>query len=136
MRQIGYVPQHVYLLDRGIEDNIALKTTLTQIEKKWLNKVCDLSGVSNFKNLRTSDPRVGERGKRLSGGQQKRMGIARALFRKPSVLVLDEPTAGLDRVAREEIMSTIQTLKNELTIILVTHQPELIELCDNVYELE
>ena len=95
-----------------------------------------MAGVSNFKNSRSRDSKVGERGKRLSGGQQKRVGIARALFRQPSVLVLDEPTAGLDSFARDQIMDTITKLSGKITIILVTHQPELIEICDHVYELE
>jgi ABC-type bacteriocin/lantibiotic exporter with double-glycine peptidase domain len=123
-------------LDRGIEDNIALKVSLTSDESRRLKEVCDLAGVSDFKNSRAGDLKVGERGKRLSGGQQKRLGIARALFRQPSVLVLDEPTAGLDRFARDQIIDTIKKLTGSITIILVTHQTELVEICDCVYELE
>jgi ABC-type bacteriocin/lantibiotic exporter with double-glycine peptidase domain len=77
---------------------------------------------------------VGERGVRLSGGQKQRLGIARALYHDPSVIVLDEPTSALDHKTEEGIFETVQKLKNK-TFIIVSHRPAIIKYCDKVFDV-
>ena len=75
---------------------------------------------------------VGESGLKMSGGQRQRIGIARALYKDPSVLIFDESTSALDRVTEARIMEAIIKLRGEKTIIFSTHRLELVESCDEV----
>jgi ABC-type bacteriocin/lantibiotic exporter with double-glycine peptidase domain len=77
-----------------------------------------------------------EDGSNLSGGQKRRIGIARALFTNPQLLVLDEPTNGLDKVTEKEIISVIQNLSTSATVILVTHNYSVLEKVDDIIYLE
>ena len=76
---------------------------------------------------------VGERGVRLSGGEKQRVGLARALYKKSKILILDEATSSLDIVTEKQIMDSINKLKNKLTIVIVTHRLSTIETCDRVF---
>ena len=79
---------------------------------------------------------VGERGVRLSGGQRQRIGIARALYHNPKIIVLDEATNALDHFTEMEVMKAVQNLKNKVTIILITHNLNIVKECDNIFMLE
>jgi ATP-binding cassette subfamily B protein len=78
---------------------------------------------------------VGEHGVRLSGGQRQRVGIARALYRRASLLVLDEPTSSLDGLTEHEVMSTIDDLRGQCTVILIAHRTSTVRRCDLIFEL-
>ena len=78
---------------------------------------------------------VGEKGIRISGGQQQRIGIARALYRDPEILILDEATSSLDNVTEKNILDSIQLLKKHKTLILITHRLSTVDRCDRVYFL-
>ena len=80
--------------------------------------------------------KVGERGNNLSGGQLQRIGIARALYKNPQVLFLDEITSALDKNSEEEIMNLIKNLSKNKTIVLITHKIEIAELSDKIINLE
>ena len=77
---------------------------------------------------------VGENGKSLSGGQIQRIGIARALYKDPSILIFDESTNSLDMNTEKEFMDILRKLKNDRTIIFVTHKLELLNHCDKVFQ--
>ena len=79
---------------------------------------------------------VGERGGKISGGEKQRIGIARALYKNPSVLVLDEATSSLDLENERLIIDTISSLKRKKTIIIVSHRPSTVKICDTVYKME
>ena len=81
------------------------------------------------------DTIVGERGGKLSGGQRQRIALARALVRKPKMLILDEVTAGLDPETEAGIVKTIQELKGSVTILVISHRAELVEAADAAYRL-
>ena len=79
---------------------------------------------------------IGERGIRLSGGQRQRLGIARALYHNPKVLVLDEATSAMDSVTEKLIMDAINILKKNTTIILIAHRLTTIKNCDKIFLLD
>ena len=79
---------------------------------------------------------IGERGSKFSGGQQQRIGIARALYKNPEILILDEATSALDEKSEIEILNTVRNLKNKLTIIMVSHKNSVLDFSDKVYEIK
>ena len=94
-----------------------------------------MSGLTPLveKNKEGLDLIVGERGVRLSGGEKQRVGIARALYKKSKILILDEATSSLDIVTEKKIMNSINQLKNKFTIIIVTHRLSTIESCNRIF---
>ncbi|PNK12591.1 ATP-binding cassette domain-containing protein [Cylindrospermopsis raciborskii] len=79
---------------------------------------------------------VGERGIRLSGGQRQRIGIARALYKRASVIVLDEATSALDNTTEKEVIAAIEGLSHQLTVILIAHRLSTLEKCDRIFQLD
>ena len=78
---------------------------------------------------------VGERGLMLSGGQRQRIGIARALYKKSSVLIFDEATSALDSATEKKIMNTINSLDKNLTIFIIAHRITTLKECDKIIDL-
>ena len=134
-RLIGYVPQHIFLLDDTIRNNITFGLSLD--EKKIL-KVIKLAALENFiKNKpKGLDQIVGERGVKISGGEKQRIGIARALYREPNILILDEPTSALDENTEKSIINELINLKDVFTIILITHKLSNLKLADKIIKIE
>ena len=130
---IGYVPQTTHLIDDTIKKNICFGVNEDQIDFDMLNKVINISGIDEFINTQPNklNTIVGHDGTRLSGGQLQRIGIARALYLNPKILILDEPTSSLDKDTEEKIIQKILSLK-EITVILISHNPRIIEKCDSV----
>lgn len=133
---IGLVPQNVFLLDDTIRGNIGLGQDVESIDDQALSSAVEAAVLEDFlatlpDGLETV---VGERGVRLSGGQRQRIAIARALYRRPQVLVLDEGTAALDPNTEAQLMSNLGRWKN-LTLINVAHRITMIEKCDRVVML-
>lgn len=137
---IGYVPQQVYLLDESIVANITLKETgtLTKEEKQWIQDLTEICQINEFADQLTNglNTRVGERGNNLSGGQIQRIGIARQLFKKPELLILDEATAALDDKIESKVFSGIRKRLPEFTILMITHRISTLENVDQVILLE
>lgn len=136
---IGYISQSTALIDDTIEKNIAFGIPEDQINKSTLENCIKISRVSNFlKNLpKGLKTKIGEKGTRLSGGQQQRVGIARALYNNPELLIIDEGTNSLDSITEKEILNDIKFLKNILTIIIVSHDMNIIkDYSDYFFELK
>ena len=135
-QNLGYVPQDVYLLDDTIEHNIAFAVTNIDFEK--VKKSAKLAGIDEFINSLPAkyNTSVGEKGVRLSGGQLQRIGIARALYFDPEVIVFDESTSALDSETERAIMDAINTLSNKKTIIIIAHRVSTLIGSDAIYELE
>ncbi len=130
-KNIGYVPQKINLLDESIEENILLgERSNTEKIKKVLKDV----QLENF--LNETKKFVGEDGVRISGGQKQRLGIARALYRDPELLVLDEATSSLDNMTENEIMELLRNLKGKKTIVFISHNLKTLEFCDKVYKIQ
>jgi ATP-binding cassette subfamily C protein len=122
---LGYVPQHIYLSDDSIARNIAFGIPDEQIDRQAVERAAGVANIHGFiinELPEGYDTVVGERGIRLSGGQRQRLGIARALYHDPSVLVLDEATNALDYDTEAAVMEAIHRLAGQTTIILVTHR--------------
>lgn len=135
---IGYVSQRVYLTDDTIINNIILGKEKIFFNYKLFDEVIKKSGLeSTIKTFPLGkDTVIGERGSRLSGGQQQRIGIARALYKEPEILILDEATSALDVNSEKEIFNVIQTLRNKITIIIVSHKKSIMEFCDTRFKVE
>ena len=135
---IGYVPQNIFLLDSSIKKNIAFGIPDQLIDMDRVKYVSRIANINTFidKELEFGyEQIVGERGVRLSGGQRQRIGIARALYKNPSVLILDEATSALDNITELAIMDAINSLRYEKTIIVIAHRLSTIQQCDQIYFL-
>jgi len=136
--QIGYVPQSTFLTDSTLRHNVAFGLPDDEIsdEAIWSAlKAAQLGGV--VKSLPDGlEANVGERGVRLSGGQCQRIGIARALYHAPAVLVLDEATSSLDTITERDVMRAITALHGDKTILIIAHRLSTVEHCDRLYQLE
>ena len=135
-RIIGYVPQSVYIVDDTIKHNIAFGEDYIDEEQVWR-----ALGIAQLDDFVKSLPEgintvVGERGVRFSGGQRQRLAIARALYRNPEILILDEATAALDNETEEEVMKAIEALQGYKTMIIVAHRLTTIRNCDKIYEIK
>lgn len=135
--QIGYVPQNIYLMDDTLKNNIAFGEKTEDIDDKLINDAVKLSGLENFiSNLPNGlDTIVGERGVQISGGQLQRVGIARALYNKPKVLILDEATSSLDLDTEKNLMKEIEKLKGTITLIIISHRLSTISNCDKILKI-
>ena len=135
---IGYVPQEIYLTDDTIERNIAFGLDKSDIDIELLEKCLKASQVKDFINSLPDgiETFVGERGVRISGGQLQRIGIARALYNKPSILVLDEATSSLDIETERNVMEGINDLKGSITIISISHRLSTVEKCDKIISIK
>ncbi len=136
-KSIGYVPQAIHLVDDSIKKNICFGINDNKINYEKLEKVIEISGLKEFINNQPKklDTIIGHDGARISGGQLQRIGIARALYLDPKILILDEPTSSLDMITEENIIEKILSL-DALTVILISHNPKIIEKCDNVLSLK
>ena len=135
-KNIGYVPQNVYLLDENIKKNISLNLNsnfLNKINFEYALKISGLKKMNKNLTLRLQKT-LGEKGRKISGGQAQRIGIARAIYNKPSILIFDEATNSLDKKIELKIFDSIYKLKNQNTIIIVSHKLQLLKKCHKVYE--
>jgi ABC-type multidrug transport system fused ATPase/permease subunit len=135
---IGYVPQTIFLTDDTLRRNIAFGIADAEIDESAVWRAARLAQIDRFiRELPLElDTKVGERGVRLSGGQLQRIGIARALYHDPDVLVLDEATSSLDTATERGVMEAVRVLHGEKTIVIVAHRLSTVERCDRLYRLE
>ena len=136
--KIGYVPQSVYLIDDTINKNIAFGLKEEDIDHDLVKQAVERANLSEFINNLSNglETIVGEKGIRISGGQQQRIGIARALYRNPEILILDEATSSLDETTEKKIMESIKFLKNKKTLIVITHRLATVSNCDKIYFID
>ncbi len=138
-RNLGYVPQHVHLSDESIRSNIAFGLADDEIDQKMVERAARIAQIYDFVTRDLPEgfaTVIGERGVRLSGGEQQRIGIARALYRVPRVLVLDEATGALDAITERAVLRDIAALQPRMTVIMITHRLSSLSACDYIYLLE
>jgi ATP-binding cassette subfamily C protein len=136
-RNIGYVPQAVYLIDDSVRRNVAFGAPDEEIDDEQVWRALRAAQIEELVRSFPGglDAAVGQRGDRLSGGERQRLGIARALYRDPPVLVVDEGTANLDNETEAAIVKTLSGLRGEKTIIVIAHKLPLVKNCDCIYLL-
>lgn len=136
--KIGYVPQSIFLIDDTIKRNIAIGINEEDINEKRVHEVIKLSELSSFvSDLENGiETRVGERGGSLSGGQIQRIGLARALYNDPEVLILDEATSALDLETEKKIIDLLSPMRKNKTMIMVTHRTWNMDMFDTIIEIK
>lgn len=137
-RNIGLVPQSVYLMDDTVRRNVAFGLSDNEIDDERVWQALQAAHVDSFARSLPGglDAMIGEHGDRLSGGERQRLGIARALYRDPEVLIVDEGTAHLDTETEASIGRTLAELRGGKTIIMIAHRLALLKYCDRVFLLE
>lgn len=135
---IGYIPQSVFLADVTIKENVAFGESIEELDEKRVKDALKRAELWDFIETLPSglDTFVGDRGVRLSGGQRQRIAIARALYHDPEIMVLDEATSALDNETEEAVMSAIDALQGQVTLIIVAHRLTTIRNCDVIYEVK
>jgi len=133
-KQIGYIPQKIYLFDGSVGDNIVFGREYD--EAKLIKVLQKVKLWDLFTNKEGTNTEVGEGGKLLSGGQQQRVAIARALYGEPDILILDEATSSLDTKIEMDIMNEIYNLTEGKTLIIITHNENILKQCDIIYQVK
>lgn len=138
-QNLGYVPQHIYLADDTIASNIAFGVDVKNIDMTRVTMAAKMAAIHTFIETELPDgyeTTIGERGIRLSGGQRQRLGIARALYRDPAILIFDEATSALDSVTETQIMQAIYGLSRKKTLIIIAHRISTLMDCNKIIVLE
>jgi ATP-binding cassette subfamily B protein len=136
-RSVAHVPQHVFLADAPVAENIAFGVPADDIDLDRVRRAARQAAIADFIENESMgySTMVGERGVRLSGGQRQRIGIARALYKKASVLILDEATSALDNQTEQAVVGSLAALDRELTVVIVAHRLTSLKNCDEIIEM-
>ena len=136
--KVGYIPQDTFLIDASLEENIILDFAISPDNADRVIDALKRAKLDDFVNKLPDglSTNLGERGLRLSGGQKQRVALARAFYHNREILVLDEATSSLDQETEKNIISEINILKGQKTMITVAHRLSTIENCDYIYKLE
>ena len=137
-KQIGYIPQDIYLLDDSIKKNITFGLKDDEIDEKLLLQTLKIAQLKDFVDTLPDaiNTFVGNRGVKLSGGERQRIGIARALYNLPKIMVFDEATSSLDIENENKILDEIYENRDDKTLIIISHRNNTVKYCDLIYVLE
>ena len=137
-KQIGYIPQDIYLLDDSIKKNITFGLKDDEIDEKLLLQSLKIAQLKDLVDTLPDaiDTIVGNKGVKLSGGERQRVGIARAMYNLPKILVFDEATSSLDIENENKILDEIYENKDDKTLIIISHRNNTVKYCDLIYVLE
>ena len=136
-KKISYVPQNIFLLDTSIKHNIALGVNEEKIDIERVNFALKVAKLDNFisKHKKGYDLNVGEKGVRLSGGQRQRIGLARAIYRRSSIILFDEATAALDNETEKEVIESINNISKDITTIMIAHRISSLRYCNEIIKI-
>ena len=136
--RLGYVPQSIFLCDDTITRNIAYGIPDADIDHAAVERAARAAHLHEFvsKQPLGYDTAVGERGVRISGGERQRIGIARALYHQPDVLVFDEATSALDTLTEEAVMEATHQLSENRTIVLIAHRLTTVRHCHVIFMMD
>ncbi len=128
-RRVLYVPSKPFLFNASVRDNITLGEEFSEEELRRVLRVCRVDFIDDL------DKSIGELGSALSEGQRQRIGLARALIRKPSVLILDEATSGVDAKTEAEILRELRKAYPDMTVIVMSHRLSTVMNADRIVVL-
>ncbi|WP_166259670.1 ATP-binding cassette domain-containing protein [Marinobacter salicampi] len=133
-KKVGYVAQTIFILDDNVVNNVAFGVTENEIDMDRVKHALTLANADEFVDDLPQGiySNLGQDGKLLSGGQRQRIGIARALYKQTDLLVLDEPTSALDMESEFKLMTTLNSLKKDLVILVISHRPASIKMSDKI----
>jgi ATP-binding cassette subfamily B protein len=133
-KKIGYVPQNIYISESSILENIVMLSDINNVNYDKLIKACTIANCIEFilKYKSQFNTLVGENGIRLSGGQIQRIGIARALYKDPDILLLDESTSALDEQTEKKIIKDLVSDFKNKTILIISHNHEVLKFCEKI----
>ena len=128
--------QNTYLFSGSIRENVAFG--LDTISPREIDEASNIAGVTDFTKKMNNglDYQLSEGGKDLSGGQRQAIALARAIVRKPSIILLDEPTSAMDLTSERQIIQNLKSYFNKQTLIVVTHRMSLLQLVDRVIAVD
>ena len=130
---ISYISQNTFLFSGTIRENLLFgNSDANDNDISQVCKICELEEYINSLPLKFNT-RIEENGKNLSGGQKQRLAIARALLKKPEILIMDEATSNLDYVTERSIEKTINNFSKNLTTIIIAHRLSTIKECDKIF---
>lgn len=134
--KVAYVPQDTFLFNSTIAENLRLAQPEATDEELWA--ALQIADAANFVRALPDglEHGIGDRGRGLSGGERQRIAIARALLRKPDLLILDEATSALDALSQRRVAQAIGGLRDSMTIVAVAHRPSMVSFADQVIVLE
>jgi len=137
-KMISHVPQSIYLSDASVRENIAFGVGEDDIDDELVIKCARNAQISNVIDEMKDgyNTKIGERGVRLSGGQRQRLAIARALYKKSSIIIFDEATSALDNETEKQVMESVYSIDRSITVIIVAHRLSTLEECDLIYKVE
>ena len=135
-RQFGVVMQNTYLFSGSIRDNIAFG--LDEVSTEQINEAANIAGVTDFTKKMNNglDYQLSEGGKDISGGQRQAIALARAIVRKPAIILLDEPTSAMDLTSERQIIRNLKSYFTKQTLVVVTHRMSLLQLVDRVIAID
>ena len=137
LENLSLVPQNIYLMNEKLIENITFKKKIS--DEEYL-KVLDILKKLNLKNFysgnKIKNKNIKEFGKNISGGQIQRLGLARAMFKNSSIIVLDEFTSSLDRKTEKLILNNLNNFFKNKIVIIISHQKSIIDWCKSAYEIE
>ncbi|MEL6208437.1 MAG: ATP-binding cassette domain-containing protein, partial [Pseudomonadota bacterium] len=138
-QSVGYVPQDIFLVDDSVRTNIALGVDAEELDEARLRHSARIAQLEEFitKELPQGfDTLLGERGVRLSGGQRQRIGIARALYHDADLILFDEATSALDNLTEREVITAVEALPGDKTVLMIAHRLSTLRDCDRIIVLE
>lgn len=138
LSHIGYIPQQIYLTDESVRENVAFGVAPDEIDDDRVWEVLKEAQLTDYVNgLEDSiHTKIGDRGVRMSGGQRQRLGIARALYHNPEILIFDEATSALDTDTEAAIMEAVDKFHGLKTLIIIAHRLNTIKSCDIIYKVD
>jgi ABC-type multidrug transport system fused ATPase/permease subunit len=131
---IAYVPQDTHIARLSLQQNIALEWNREAINVSLVDDAIKRAQLTHVLDGRSETDGLSEQG--LSGGQKQRIGLARAMYRNPSLLFLDEVTSALDAETEHAVMSSIESLRGTTTVVIVAHRLSTVQHADQVIYLE
>jgi ABC-type transport system involved in cytochrome bd biosynthesis fused ATPase/permease subunit len=133
----SYMPQETTIIEGTLIENIALGIPFEEMDQKRIEEVLTATGLDAIMNDERIDKfdEIGPNGRSLSGGQYQRIGLARALYPNPRMIILDEPTSALDLASEEVMLKTLHGLRGQITVIIIAHSDKPLHFADQIFEL-